>query len=185
MLPSFGKGGMKATVLLLLLLTMHTGAFLQRPRSWVWVWMTPRLGPEPCTSKNGACILSSHTSSYLHLKSNDDIEGSVSVWNRVIKTTTLLSQPIVWLSLSFVKTTGAGLPAGPFGILGALEGLSYVVVLVSLPKSNISRVTFVVALIVLVMLVIEQGCVPNAKPLLDYSKYIPVCEVQPGLFGAG
>ena len=44
----------------------------------------------------------------------DDILGSVGA----------ISQPVVWVSLYFVATTGGGLPAGPFGLLGALEGLS-------------------------------------------------------------
>jgi hypothetical protein len=25
--------------------------------------------------------------------------------------------------------------------------------------------------------------VPNAKPLLDYSAYLPICETTPGIFG--
>ena len=30
----------------------------------------------------------------------------------------LTAQPVVWFSLYYVATTGAGLPAGPFGLLG-------------------------------------------------------------------
>lgn len=36
----------------------------------------------------------------------------------------LASQPIMWWSLFTLKTTGCGLPAGPFGLIGAAEGIS-------------------------------------------------------------
>jgi len=58
-------------------------------------------------------------------------------------------------------TTGEGLPAGPLGLLGALEGLSYL--------------TIVAGLGVLAYLGLSAGCVPNAQPLLDYSSVLPVC----------
>jgi|TARA_B100000513_G_scaffold112333_4_gene49001 hypothetical protein len=34
----------------------------------------------------------------------------------------------MWWSLYTLKTTGCGLPAGPFGLFGAAEGISYLVV---------------------------------------------------------
>jgi len=40
----------------------------------------------------------------------------------------LVASPIMWWSLFTLKTTGCGLPAGPFGLLGAAEGISYLVV---------------------------------------------------------
>tara|TARA_B100000524_G_scaffold46783_1_gene22231 strand:- start:3242 stop:3595 length:354 start_codon:yes stop_codon:yes gene_type:complete len=40
----------------------------------------------------------------------------------------LAAQPIMWWSLYTLKTTGCGLPAGPFGLFGAAEGISYLVV---------------------------------------------------------
>ena len=120
----------------------------------------------------------------------DDILGSVGA----------ISQPVVWVSLYFVATTGGGLPAGPFGLLGALEGLTYLSV-VSLvirrilvrdrasgmleKAENLSLLTLGASLLVLASLVAQQGCVPNAKPLLDYSNYVKVCNAEevPGLFG--
>ena len=36
----------------------------------------------------------------------------------------LASQPVMWWSLFTLKTTGCGLPAGPFGLIGAAEGIS-------------------------------------------------------------
>ena len=41
----------------------------------------------------------------------------------------LVAQPVVWTSAYFVATTAGGLPAGPYGLLGALEGVSYLAVL--------------------------------------------------------
>ena len=38
-----------------------------------------------------------------------------------------------------------------------------------------SRVTVVAGLAVLAALAAERGCVPNARPILDYSAYLPVC----------
>jgi hypothetical protein len=112
------------------------------------------------------------------------------------------AQPVVWTSLYYVKTTGAGLPAGPFGLVGALEGVSYLV-MVGLVGSSIYRnvtsssdtankaaigeklsyVSLIAGLIILASLVADQGCVPNAKPILDYSNYLPICDATPGLFG--
>eukprot|EP00548_Thalassiothrix_antarctica_P019625 CAMPEP_0194193428 /NCGR_PEP_ID=MMETSP0154-20130528/74553_1 /TAXON_ID=1049557 /ORGANISM="Thalassiothrix antarctica, Strain L6-D1" /LENGTH=129 /DNA_ID=CAMNT_0038917667 /DNA_START=51 /DNA_END=436 /DNA_ORIENTATION=+ len=46
----------------------------------------------------------------------------------------IVSQPVVWISLYYVATTGAGLPAGPFGIIGATEGISYLVVVALVVK---------------------------------------------------
>lgn len=128
-------------------------------------------------------------------------------------------QPIVWISLVSVATTGGGLPAGPFGLLGAVEGLSYLLVVglagaaiwggtrrsfvvgggrddddssSDSPSSTtvserLSLATLGLALLVLVKLIADQGCVPNAKPILDYSAYVPVCDAQetPGSFGGG
>ncbi|KAG7351842.1 hypothetical protein IV203_007890 [Nitzschia inconspicua] len=109
----------------------------------------------------------------------------------ILKVVGIVSQPIVWISLYFVETTGNGLPSGPYGVLGGLEGVSYLVVLglallgSSSTLKTISRLTLTVGLIVLASLVVQQGCVPNAKPILDYSDYLPVCNADdtPGLFG--
>uniref|UniRef100_A0A7S4JL61 Uncharacterized protein n=1 Tax=Odontella aurita TaxID=265563 RepID=A0A7S4JL61_9STRA len=122
----------------------------------------------------------------------------------------LAAQPVVWTSLYFVVTTGAGLPPGPFGLLGALEGVSYLLVVgivgASLYKKvatgsglpagkngllgaaeGLSYLSVLGGLLALASLVGERGCVPNAKPILDYSAYLPVCDPEstgtPGLFG--
>ncbi|KAF8116212.1 hypothetical protein N665_0020s0065 [Sinapis alba] len=41
----------------------------------------------------------------------------------------LVSTPVIGWSLYTLKTTGCGLPPGPAGSIGALEGVSYLVVL--------------------------------------------------------
>ena len=110
--------------------------------------------------------------------------------NKLVDAVGAVSQPIVWVSLYSVATTGGGLPSGPFGLLGALEGVSYLAVVgLALFGSStirtVSRVTILLGLLTLASLVAEQGCVPNAKPILDYSEYLPVCDPEqtPGLFG--
>lgn len=114
------------------------------------------------------------------------------------------AQPIVWISLATVATTGAGLPPGPFGLLGALEGVSYLIMLALVGKvvyknvagdgdatssnstefaERLAILSLALGLFVLASLVGKQGCVPNAKPILDYSAYVPICDTTPGLFG--
>ncbi len=120
----------------------------------------------------------------------DNILGSVGA----------IAQPVVWVSLYFVATTGAGLPAGPFGLLGAVEGLAYLSVVGLVTRrifvsgktrgilgtaENLSLLTLGASFLVLASLIVKQGCIPNAKPLLDYSNYVKVCnpEETPGIFG--
>lgn len=118
---------------------------------------------------------------------NENSWNESTLWNL----TGIAFQPLVWLSLLSVVTTGSGLPAGPFGIIGGLEGIAYLVVvglagsllwkrLVSknneiIQSEKISLITVGLGLLALLSLVADQGCVPNAKPLLDYSEYVKVC----------
>merc|ERR1711965_1130890 len=53
----------------------------------------------------------------------------------------LVSQPVMWWSLWTLKTTGCGLPAGPFGLIGAAEGISYLVVIGFVAAALLSKVT--------------------------------------------
>jgi hypothetical protein len=53
----------------------------------------------------------------------------------------LVSQPIMWWSLYTLKTTGCGLPAGPFGLIGAAEGVSYLVVIGFVGAAILSKFT--------------------------------------------
>ena len=52
----------------------------------------------------------------------------------------LVSQPVMWWSLYTLKTTGCGLPAGPFGLIGAAEGISYLVVIGFVASALLSKV---------------------------------------------
>ena len=148
--------------------------------------------------------------SSLRMQNNDENSNDKNDRGVVLQTAAttagLVAQPIVWASLYCVATTGAGLPAGPGGLLGALEGVSYLVILAWVVRSSfflrssIRRETFVVSegnagtaaaasaaaaalswvsllagLVVLARLVADQGCIPNAQPILDYSNYLPVC----------
>lgn len=131
---------------------------------------------------------------------NSDDNGTVTAIDSII----FACQPIVWISLYSVATNGSGLPAGPGGIVGAIEGISYLIVVIfalfpssllstknteaSTTSSStattviatattqiISRLTITIGLFVLIGLICDQGCVPNAKPILDYSAYLPIC----------
>lgn len=53
----------------------------------------------------------------------------------------LAAQPIMWWSLYTLKTTGCGLPAGPYGLFGALEGVSYLIVAGFVLASLYSKLT--------------------------------------------
>ena len=47
----------------------------------------------------------------------------------------------MWWSLYTINTTGCGLPAGPFGLLGAAEGVSYLVVVGFVAASLLNKLT--------------------------------------------
>jgi hypothetical protein len=42
-------------------------------------------------------------------------------------------------------------------------------------STRTSRVTILVGVLIVINLFLQQGCVPNAKPILDYSNIVPVC----------
>ncbi len=133
----------------------------------------------------------------LCLSKSDSEENGI---DNLLGSAGVISQPIVWISLYFVATSGGGVPGGPFGIFGAVEGLAYLSVvglvfrrIINPKKSsgvleraeNLSIITLGASLLVLASLISKQGCIPNAKPLLDYSNYVKVCNTEetPGLFG--
>ncbi len=136
-----------------------------------------------------------------YLLSNKNSEPNTRIDNSFSSTLDrigILAQPIVGISLISVATTGGGLPSGPFGLVGAVEGISYLMMLgfalqgiFLAPNNNrtlsqqLSLITLGLALGVLIQLIASQGCVPNAQPILDYSAYVRVCDVQqtPGFLG--
>ena len=140
----------------------------------------------------------------LSMRSDDEGEYEVTPTESILGAVGMAAQPVVWVSLYYVATTGAGLPASPFGLLGAVEGISYLLVLGlvgltawrnvggTFPSNDLlgnaealSFKTLIAALLTLASLVVDQGCIPNAKPILDYSSYLPVCQAEdtPGFFG--
>ena len=108
------------------------------------------------------------------------------------------SNAVMWASLYSVATTGGGLPAGPFGVVGLVEGVSYLLVVglagaalyskvstgSGLPAGpggllgaaeGLSCLSVAAGAAVLLLLQANQGCVPNALPLADYSDRVAVC----------
>ena len=98
------------------------------------------------------------------------------------------ANPIMDYSLFVLKTTGCGLPAGPFGLLGAAEGVSYLVVIGFVASALVQKVrtgsglpagplgllgaaeglsflTFVAGLVVLGFQLTDYGYVPEAVPI--------------------
>lgn len=111
-------------------------------------------------------------------ESNQAIVGSIGT----------VSSLIVLYSEYTLKTTGCGLPAGPGGIVGALEGISYlaIVALAGLSSTKklstgsglpagpygilgagegLSFLAIFVGLIVLAFQVLDYGYIPNAVPM--------------------
>jgi len=95
---------------------------------------------------------------------------------------------IVFYSEFTLKTTGCGLPAGPFGLLGAVEGVSYLGVIGIVAYSLYSKITtgrglpagpagllgaaeglsflaIVAGLVVLGFQIMDYGYIPNAVPM--------------------
>lgn len=94
---------------------------------------------------------------------------------------------VLW-SEATLKTTGCGLPAGPFGLLGALEGVSYLAIVGILGASISSKVSTgrglpagplgllgaaeglayiagALGIVVLGLQIADYGYVPNAVPV--------------------
>ncbi|KAL7450158.1 hypothetical protein ACHAWC_002129, partial [Mediolabrus comicus] len=112
----------------------------------------------------------------LCLSKSDGEETSENGIDNLLGSAGVISQPVVWISLYFVATTGGGLPEGPYGILGAVEGLAYLSVvglvfrrIINSKKSsglleiaeNLSIITLGASLLVLASLISKQGCIPN------------------------
>lgn len=62
----------------------------------------------------------------------------------------LAAQPIMWWSLYALKTTGCGVPAGPLGLFGAAEGISYLVVTGVVATALYKKVTILILFVLLV-----------------------------------
>jgi len=124
----------------------------------------------------------------------DDIEANVSITNlaesdKLILGIASTAAGLITLYSEYVlKSTGCGLPAGPFGLIGAAEGLSYLGVVATgalslyeklktgtgLPSGprgilglgeGLSITAIIVGLIVLVFQVVNYGYIPNVVPM--------------------
>lgn len=147
-----------------------------------------------CPSKLSVTFIGLRSSMQLQLQEADD---EMDYDEMVVPATepALLDVPgilgtlasIVVLRSEFVlKTTGCGLPAGPFGIVGAVEGISYLGVVATCasaivgfvsdektkPPSVAKRVAIslsgfaaVVGLAVLAFQLTDYGYIPNAVPM--------------------
>lgn len=135
------------------------------------------------------------------MSGSDADDHEVSVLTTGATVAGLVAQPIVWVSLYSVATTGGGLPAGPFGLVGLLEGLSYLAMVGFVGAAVVSKVrtgsglpagpngllglaeglsffSLLVGLVVLAYVATGQGCVPNAMPIADYSDKVNVCRTD-------
>ena len=126
----------------------------------------------------------------------EDVETSSSSSSSILAESDQLILGVVGTVASFItlyseytlKMTGCGLPAGPFGIVGLMEGLSYLSVSGLVVYSVITKVqtkkglpagpygllgaaeglsflTILVGLVVLVLQVVNYGYIPNAVPM--------------------
>ncbi|XP_077225040.1 uncharacterized protein LOC143858275 [Tasmannia lanceolata] len=131
-------------------------------------------------------------------------EGHMKVWsmakdsdtstnnNNILQTTAviggLVSNPVIGRSLYTLKTTGCGLPPGPGGLIGAVEGVSYLIVVAIVswslyskaktgsglpngpfgllgPVEGLSYLTLLGILVVFGLQFLEKGYVPGPVPV--------------------
>jgi hypothetical protein len=130
----------------------------------------------------------------LQAQGGDDNTETTSVMSESDQTllgvTGTIAALVTLYSESVLKTTGCGLPAGPFGLVGGVEGLSYLGVtgiaayslytkiktgsgLPAGPKGllgaaeGLSYLAIVAGLVVLALQVSNYGYIPNAVPGAD------------------
>ncbi|GBG83605.1 hypothetical protein CBR_g37409 [Chara braunii] len=111
--------------------------------------------------------------------SNRDRSARTSTVDYAVIAGGLISLPVVAWSLFTLKATGCGLPPGPGGSLGALEGISYLVVvgiagwsLLGKLKGTPTENGLVNVIATLSYLTLLAGAVVFALQLLDYG-FIP------------
>eukprot|EP01026_Neomeris_dumetosa_P071100 TRINITY_DN7152_c0_g1_i8.p2 TRINITY_DN7152_c0_g1~~TRINITY_DN7152_c0_g1_i8.p2 ORF type:complete len:152 (-),score=20.36 TRINITY_DN7152_c0_g1_i8:220-675(-) len=113
--------------------------------------------------------------------SSQEESGNLST---IIGATGVVANPLLWWSLFSLKTTGEGLPPGPGGLLGAAEGLSYLLIVGIVGWSAVTKVqsgsglpsgkfgllgaseglsylTLVAAIVVFGLQILEKGSLPG------------------------
>jgi hypothetical protein len=105
-----------------------TNAFVPRmaPSSKSLVSRTPSI--RSAQQQHPLAPLSTTTTTALFAGDDDAEEEEVGPLGLAATALGLVAAPVVLYSEYVLKTTGCGLPAGPGGALGALEGISYLVV---------------------------------------------------------
>jgi hypothetical protein len=141
-------------------------------------------------SKYAPMAQSSRTFYILNAQGEDDTEiTSMSESDQsLLGVTGTVAGLVTLYSESVLKTTGCGLPAGPFGLVGAIEGVSYLGIVgiaayslytkiktgSGLPAGpsgllgaaeGLSYLSIVAGLVVLVFQVLNYGYIPNAVPM--------------------
>ena len=113
----------------------------------------------------------------------DDVDRSLDVGGILGS----IASIIVLYSEFVLKTTGCGLPAGPFGVVGAVEGVSYLGVVATCGAAAVDYFSedglegsdkptrrlattlgvtaAVVGIVVLALQVLDYGYIPNAVPM--------------------
>ncbi|KAJ7944307.1 Anti-Muellerian hormone type-2 receptor [Quillaja saponaria] len=152
--------------------------------------LSPTTGPL-CLSLNH--LNGTHKRTRLHVPlrilgmAKEGSESGEGIIEKAAIVTGLVSTPVIAWSLYTLKTTGCGLPPGPGGSIGALEGVSYLVVVgivawslytktktgSGLPNGpfgllgaveGISYLTLLAIIVVFGLQYFEQGYIPGPLP---------------------
>ena len=147
----------------------------------------PRYSP-PCSSWSK--VVYSSRSTALFANNRDDDNGLIlnPSDQTVIGVAGSVAALVTFWSEYVLKTTGCGLPAGPAGLLGAAEGISYLIVVAIVGASlynkvktgsglpagpsgvlgaaeGLSFLSIAVGILVLVFQITDYGYIPNAVPI--------------------
>ena len=96
--------------------------------------MSLSMSPNNGNEENG-------TETYDENKVDEGETRELTLFEQIITASGLISGPLTLYSEYVLKTTGCGLPAGPFGLLGAAEGISYLVVVYIVGWSLYTKIT--------------------------------------------
>lgn len=146
--------------------------------------------PPPITLFSGSQETNEKDEDIIITADDADMDGTLVDVGEILGT---IASIVVLRSEFVLKTTGCGLPAGPFGIVGAIEGISYLVVVAtcasavvdyfssdddsdsSSPKKTatiarrvavwLSLAAAIVGVAVLAFQLTDYGYVPNAVPM--------------------
>ena len=104
----------------------------------LWLPGHVALSPANPTFRRASKVQSTSSPRCAGIKCSSDDESTPLV---IASAAGLLANPVMWVSLYSVATTGGGLPAGPFGLVGLVEGISYLVVVGFVGAALFKKVT--------------------------------------------